>query len=74
MSFTERAGEDGKLFGSVTAADVADKANAGLDFDLDKKTVLLEEPIKSVGTVNVGIRLHADVSLEIEVIVEPEDG
>lgn len=74
LSFTERAGEDGKLFGSVTAADIADKANAGLDFELDKKTVQLEEAIKSVGSAQVGIRLHPEVEIEIEVVVEPEDG
>jgi large subunit ribosomal protein L9 len=75
LTFTERAGEDGKLFGSVTAADVVEKANAGsLDFELDKKTVQLDDPIKVTGTVNVGIRLHGDVEVQIEVTVEAEEG
>ena len=48
LSFSENAGEDGQLFGSVTVADIADRANAGeLDFDLDKKCVQLDEVIKS---------------------------
>lgn len=70
LTFTERA-EDGKLFGSVTAADILEKANAGsLDFTLDKKTVQLDDAIKIVGTQAVPVRLHADVEIEISVTVE----
>ena len=74
LTFRERAGDDGKLFGSVTAADIAEKAKeeAGLDFELDKKTVVLDEPIKALGDVTVAIRLHAEVEAEIEVRVEEE--
>ncbi|NIT68806.1 MAG: 50S ribosomal protein L9, partial [Gemmatimonadetes bacterium] len=74
IGFRERASGDGKLFGSVTAADVAEKANqeGDLDFELDKKAVLLDEPIKSLGDVTVAIRLHPEVEVEIEVRVEEE--
>lgn len=74
LTFHELAGEDGKLFGSVTAADIAEKAKeeAELDFELDKKTVVLDEPIKTLGDVTVAIRLHAEVEAEIEVRVEEE--
>lgn len=75
LTFHERAGEDGKLFGSVTAADIADRANAGeLDFELDKKAVQLDEAIKTLGESQVTIRLHADVTVDIEVRVELEEG
>lgn len=71
LSFSENAGEDGQLFGSVTVADIADRANAGeLDFDLDKKCVQLDEVIKSVGEISVPIKLHTDVTVEITVRVE----
>ena len=71
LSFSENAGEDGQLFGSVTVADIADRANAGeLDFDLDKKCVQLDEVIKSVGETSVPIKLHTDVTVEITVRVE----
>ena len=54
LSFTERAGDDGKLFGSVSVTDIVERANAGdLDFELDKKAVQLDEPIKAVGTFEV---------------------
>lgn len=75
LTFHERAGDDGKLFGSVTAADIADRANAGeLDFELDKKTVQLDDAIKTLGESQVTIRLHADVTIDIEVRVELEEG
>lgn len=73
ISFSERAGEDGKLFGSVTPADVASRINEGeLDFELDKRAVLLDEPIKLVGVRNVVVRLHPEVELDVEVSVERE--
>ena len=75
LTFEERAGDDGKLFGSVTVADIVEQANAGsLDFELDKKTVRLEEPLKALGVTNVSLRLHPDVELDIEVRVEREEG
>jgi len=74
--FTENAGEEGKLFGSVTSADVAERLNeqGGLDFEVDRRTILLEEPLKTVGVSNVGIRLHGDVVVEVEVRVERGEG
>jgi len=74
LTFHARAGEDGKLFGSVTGADIADRGNAGeLDFEIDKRTVQLDEPLKALGVFNVAIRLHAEVDAEIEVRVEREE-
>ncbi len=73
LSFRERAGEDGKLFGSVTAADIAEQANAmGLDFELDKRAVVLDEPIKVLGASEVLIHLHREVEVPIEVRVDRE--
>ena len=74
ITFQARAGEEGKLFGSVTNGDVADRLQEkGLDFDLDRRWVQLEEPIKSVGEYQVPVRLHADVTVPIEVRVERAD-
>ena len=75
VTFQARAGEEGKLFGSVTAADIVDRLNAeaGLDYELDKKLVLLEEPLKMVGVSQVVVRFHTDVEAEIEVRVEREE-
>ena len=75
LLFHARAGEDGKLFGSVTNADVADRANetGTLDFEVDKRSVVLEEPLKSLGVFAVPVHLHAEVDAEIEVRVEREE-
>jgi large subunit ribosomal protein L9 len=71
LLFHERASEDGKLFGSVSAADILGQANAmGLDFEIEKRHVVLDEPIKEVGVSGVPIRLHKDVEVPIEVRVE----
>ncbi len=75
LTFLERAGDDGKLFGSVTVADIAERANAGdLDFELEKKTILMEDPIKAIGDTTVSLRLHSEVEVEIIVAVEREEG
>ncbi len=68
VTFTARAGEEGKLFGSITAADIAEKlAEQGVT--VDRRQVLLEEPLKALGVYTVPIRLHADVRPEIKVWV-----
>ena len=70
--FHVRAGEDGKLFGAVTNADIADRLNQGqLDFEIDRRTVVLEEPLKLLGVHTVPIRFHSQVEVEIEIRVEP---
>ena len=74
LTFHARAGEDGKLFGSVTGADIADRANEqGLDFKLERRQIILEEPIKVLGASMVIARLFAEVEVEIEVKVEREE-
>ena len=71
LTFSENAGDDGKLFGSVTASDITDRVNAGdIDFTLDKKAVQLDDAIKVVGEVSVPVKLHADVSMDITINVE----
>lgn len=71
LTFSENAGDDGKLFGSVTASDITDRVNAGdIDFTLDKKAVQLDDAIKLVGEVSVPVKLHADVSMDITINVE----
>jgi large subunit ribosomal protein L9 len=69
-------GEEGKLFGSVTSADVTERLNAeaGLDFELDRRLVHLEEPIKALGAYQVPIRLHAEVVVEVDVRVDRDEG
>jgi large subunit ribosomal protein L9 len=71
LAFQARAGEEGKLFGSVTSADIADRLNeGGLDFEVERRRIDLDEPIKEIGVYQVPIRLHTDVIVEIEVRVD----
>ena len=71
LVFHVRAGEDGRLFGAVTNADVADQLNQGeLDFEVDRRIVLLDEPLKLLGTSKVVVRLHSQVEVEVEIQVE----
>ncbi len=64
-----RAGEGGRLFGSVTAADVADAVQSQLRVEVDRRRVQLDEPLKELGDVDVVIRLHAGVDASVTVAV-----
>ena len=68
LTFSARVGEEGKLFGSVTAADIAQQLEQQ-GFHIEKRQVDLHEPIKSLGVYRVPVRLHADVKPEIRVWV-----
>jgi len=68
LSFSARVGEEGKLFGSVTAADIAQQLEAqGLH--VEKRLIDLHDPIRALGVYRVPVRLHADVKPEIKVWV-----
>lgn len=71
LSFTMKAGEGDKLFGSVTSADIAERLK-GEGFEVDKKAVELAEPIKALGVYKVPVRLHTDVKPEVRVWVVKE--
>jgi large subunit ribosomal protein L9 len=71
LTFTMKAGEGDKLFGSVTAGDIAERLLAE-GFEVDKKTVELHEPIKALGVYKVPIRLHHEVKPEVRVWVVKE--
>jgi large subunit ribosomal protein L9 len=67
-----RAGEGGKLFGSVTAADIAAAIPEVAGFEIDRRKVGLGEPVKALGPVEVPVQLHPDVTvaLTVEVVAE----
>jgi large subunit ribosomal protein L9 len=67
-----RAGEDGRLFGSITTADLADEIAAQANETVDRRAIHLEEPIRSLGTHEVSVRLHPEVDATISVQVEAE--
>ncbi|HEY0971237.1 MAG TPA: 50S ribosomal protein L9 [Gemmatimonadales bacterium] len=68
VTFSARVGEEGKLFGSVTAADIAEQL-AAQGYEVERRQIDLPEPIKALGVYRVPVRLHADVKPEIKVWV-----
>src|SRR5256714_15102175 len=68
LTFSARVGDEGKLFGSVTAADIAHQLESQ-GFQIEKRQIDLHEPIRALGVYRVPIRLHADVHPEIKVWV-----
>src|SRR5690606_41591188 len=74
LTFHANAGEESKLFGSITSADIADRLNEGqLDFQVDRRQIELSEPIKALGVYSVPVRLHAEVRPEVKVWVIKAD-
>jgi large subunit ribosomal protein L9 len=72
VTIRRKVGEEGSLYGSVTAMDIADYLMTH-KIEIDKRKIQLEEPIKTVGEYQVPIRLHRDVTAPIRVVVEPEE-
>ena len=73
LSFARRVGENDTLYGSVTAADVAE-ALAERAFDVEKRKVHLHEPLKQLGEFTVPVKLHRDVTAQVKVrIVKLEE-
>lgn len=68
LTIPAKAGESDQLFGSVTAMDIAE-ALAVKGYNIDKRKVLLEEPIRTIGEYDVPLRLHRDVTAPVKVNV-----
>lgn len=71
VTFRLKAGENGKLFGSITAKDVAEQIKMQLHLEVDKKKVVLEDAIKVLGTVNATIKVYPGITATVKVEVLP---
>ena len=71
VTISARVGADEKLFGSVTSADIAEAVAAQTGVEIDRKQLLLDEPIRTVGTHLVPLKLHANVEFPVTVEVVP---
>lgn len=67
-----KTGEEGKLFGSVTSMDIADAVKAK-GVEIDKRKIVLDEPIKRLGDYTVSVKMHADILVDIKVTVIAEE-
>ncbi|MGI9182693.1 MAG: 50S ribosomal protein L9 [Longimicrobiaceae bacterium] len=72
LTFNARAAQEGRLFGSITTADIADRL-AAQGVEVDRRQIELEEPIKSLGVFSVPIRLHSEIRPEIKIWVIKEE-
>jgi len=64
-----KAGEGGKLFGAIAAKEVGEAVKAQMSLDIDKKKIQMKEPIKSLGTHIIQVKLHKDVTADLTVKV-----
>ncbi len=69
LTITHRAGEDGKLFGSVTSNEIADAIQAARGLKVDRKKIRLEEPIRETGTFMVEVEVGGGVTANVKTIV-----
>ena len=70
FSVKVRAGEGGRLFGAVTPSDIADSINAAIDGEqVDKRTIVVAAPIKSLGAHTVKVKVHDDVEATVSLNV-----
>lgn len=74
LLFKVRIGEEGKLYGSITNKDIAEKINTDFGIEIDRRKILLEEPIKVVGIYSVSIEYYSEakatISVEVQELVE----
>ena len=71
LTFNARAGQEGRLFGSITSGDIAEQL-AAQGIEIDRRQIELEEPIKALGVFTVPVRLHPEVRPELKVWVIQE--
>jgi len=72
LTFTRRAGEKDIIFGSVSAGDVKEALD-GLGYEIDKKRILLDEPIKRLGNFTVPVKISAEDRAEVKIVVAREE-
>ncbi len=72
ITIEARTGEDERIFGSITAANIASAIERARGVRLDRRRIRLEEPIKSLGTHQVPVQVHGDVEASVKIIVVPK--
>jgi large subunit ribosomal protein L9 len=73
ISIIARVGEQGRLYGSITAADIAERLDALLGESIDRRRILLSVPIREVGTRQVPVRLTRNITASVEVVIEADE-
>lgn len=68
-----RSGESGKLFGAITAKDIAEKINEQLESNIQRKQVLLRRSISEIGEYQIKLKLHSEITAQVKVVVKKEE-
>ena len=71
LTFQRRVGETAQLYGSVTSGDIADLLK-GKGFDIDKRKLILPEPLKTIGEHTVNLKIHREVSVPLKITIAKE--
>ncbi|MDR3746944.1 MAG: 50S ribosomal protein L9 [Acidobacteriota bacterium] len=71
LNFVRKSGEHDQLFGSVTSADIAHELEAK-GFNIDRRKIHLDEPLKHVGEFDVPVKLHKDVTVQVKVVIKKD--
>jgi large subunit ribosomal protein L9 len=71
VKFTRKTGAENKLFGSVTSKDIHEQLT-GQGYEIDRKQIHLPEPLKELGTHEVPVKLHAEITAKVRVTIAPE--
>ncbi len=72
VTIKTKSGDNGKLFGSITSKDISDQLRKSFKIDIDKKKMVLSEPIKSIGNFEIEVKLYPEVSGKLAVKIEHE--
>lgn len=70
LTFKAKAGDNGKLFGAITSKEISEELKAKYGIEIDKKKIVLSEPIKNTGTYEMEAKLYANISGKLKVVVE----
>ena len=72
LNMSVKCGEGGKIFGSIMSANISDELKRQLGFDVDKKKIVLSDPIKAAGTYVVDIKLYPEITAHLKIVVTPK--
>jgi large subunit ribosomal protein L9 len=72
LTIQHAAGEDGRLFGSVTAQEIAEAIEQARGLKVDRRKIVLEQPIRSTGTYMISVEVHDGVTAEVKTMVTPQ--
>jgi len=73
VTFIVKTGKEGKLYGSITSKDIAEKISEQRNIEMDKKKIDMQENIKELGEYDIGLKLYKEIKSSVKVLVEPDE-